>query len=240
MPETPAQPNKSLIDGLAVLQAVSAHREPVAGAQLARELGLESTRVNRLLKTLASLDVVYRTRERRYAPGPGMHVLAAQSLFASGLTQRALGPLGELSALGLVVAMGVLWRDQVCYLYHWRPGLSLGDALGRTALFPATRSSLGLALLATREAEQVAALYGGREIPGFDSLAALQAALAAARSRGYATVPTGDGLTVGVSFGSPAYAAIAIAGPEDQVGLAERVEHLGRTVKRLEAGGGDE
>jgi len=236
MPKGPAQPNKSLIDGLAVLQAVSAHREPVAGAQLARDLGLEPTRVNRLLKTLASLDVVYRTRERKYAPGPGMHVLAAQSLFASGLTQRALGPLESLSGLGLVVAMGVLWRDGVCYLYHWRPGLSLGEALGRTALYPATRSSIGMALLATREEAEVAELYDGRDIEGYDGLPALLAELRQIRERGYATVPAGNGITVGVSFGTPAYAAIAVAGSEDNVGLDERVEHLRRTVAQIEAG----
>lgn len=234
MPSGPAQPNKSLIDGLAVLQAVSAHREPVAGAELARELGLEPTRVNRLLKTLAALDVVYQTSSRRYAPGPGMHVLAAQSLFASGLTQRALGPLEALSALGLTVAMGVLWRDRVCYLYHWHPGLSLGDALGRTALFPATRSSIGMALLATQTGEAVTALYDGRDIPGFDGLEALLVELDRVRAQGYAAVPTSHGTTVGISFGEPAYAAIAVAGPETTVGHDQRVARLREAVAQIE------
>ena len=83
-----AQPNQSLIDGIAVLQALAVSPDPVGGRELARRLGFEPTRVNRLLKTLAYLNIARQTADRRYAPGPGMTVLAAQSLFASQFIQN--------------------------------------------------------------------------------------------------------------------------------------------------------
>src|SRR5258706_11898625 len=114
-PMLPAQPNQSLIDGLTVLQALAVSTEPVGGRALARELGLEATRVNRLLKTLAYLGMARQTPKRKYLPGPAMHVLSAQSLFGSGLIRRALPVLENLQQSGHVVALGVLWRGPVCY-----------------------------------------------------------------------------------------------------------------------------
>jgi len=86
----PAQPNQSLIDGLACLQQLASEREPVGGRELARDLGLEPTRVHRLLRTLAHLGLAQQDAQRRYRPGPGIHVLAAQAMFGSGLLRRAL------------------------------------------------------------------------------------------------------------------------------------------------------
>ncbi len=237
MSRAPAQPNKSLIDGLAVMQAVAVSREPVACSDVARRLGLELTRVNRLLKTLAFLGVVYQTRDRKYAAGPGMHVLAAQSLFASGLVQRAVGPLEQLSRLRLIVAMGVLWRDSVSYLYYWRPGLGTAEALGRTALYPATRSGIGMALLAACDVRKTREVYEGRRIPGFPDVTALGAELRMVREQGYAVVPTPGGTTVGVCFGTPPYAAVALAGPDGKVDTETRVAALRETVAEIEGGG---
>src|SRR5262245_29763060 len=101
----PAQPNQSLIDGLACLQALASSSEAVGNRELARALGLEPTRVNRLLKTLAHLGLAEQDAQRRYRPGPAIHVLAAQSLFGSKLIRRAIGPLEELHRFGLIVAL---------------------------------------------------------------------------------------------------------------------------------------
>ena len=76
---------------------------------MARQLGANPTRVNRLLKTLAYLGIARQTANRKYTPGPGMHVLAAQSLFASGLIRRAMPVLEDLRRFGHTVAMGVLF-----------------------------------------------------------------------------------------------------------------------------------
>lgn len=212
----PAQPNRSLIDGLTCLQALAGHRSPVGSRALARESGLEPTRVNRLLKTLAHLGMAQQIEDRRYISGPGMHVLAAMSLFGSGLVRQALGPLEALHRFGLTVALGVLWRDQVSYLYHGEPGMTAAMALGRVGLFPATRSSIGLVLLCRETDEQVRSLFDGREIAGFPGgVNALLATLGEVRLRGYARV---DGeaepghVSLAVPVGEDPYAAIAIAG----------------------------
>jgi len=230
----PAQPNQGLMDGLAVLQALATHREPVAGKELALQLDLEPTRVNRLLKTLAYLGIAYRTTNRKYTSGPGMHVLAAQSLFASGLIQRALSPLEELSRLRKLIAMGVLWRDRVSYLYFWHAGMTTAEALGRSALHPATKSSIGMALLAEKPDDELRALYRGKEIPGFKGIRSLLEHVRATREQGYALVPTGEGTTLGMKFGRPAYAAIAISGAIAKSDVRGLVEILRDTVAKIE------
>ncbi|RLA69960.1 MAG: transcriptional regulator, partial [Epsilonproteobacteria bacterium] len=64
--ELPAQPIKGLIEGMTVLQQVASVRKPVSTLELAVQLGMEKTRVNRILKTLAYAGMVHRTSNRRY------------------------------------------------------------------------------------------------------------------------------------------------------------------------------
>ena len=209
----PAQPNQSLIDGLACLQALAVSTEPVGNRALARQLGLEPTRVNRLLKTLAHLGMARQNEERKYLPGPAMHVLSAMSLFGSGLVRRAITPLESLHPLADLVALGVLWREHVCYLYHAERGMRPELAIGRVGLFPATQSSIGRVLLAHQEEAQIRELYDGHEIPDYPSLPALLEDLAKIREQGYAYVERSSGpyqSAVGVPIGSPSYAAVAL------------------------------
>ncbi|NUQ01597.1 MAG: helix-turn-helix domain-containing protein, partial [Armatimonadetes bacterium] len=159
----PAQPNQSLIDGLACLQALAGEARPLGVTELGRRLGLETTRVHRLLRTLAHLGLVRQNAARKYEVGPAIHVLSAQSMFASGLLRRALGPLEGLQTTGHAVALGVLWRDSVSYLYHREPGMNAAEALGRVGLFPADQSSIGLVLLAAQPDERLAGLWGGQQ-----------------------------------------------------------------------------
>jgi DNA-binding IclR family transcriptional regulator len=235
----PAQPNQSLIDGLTVLQALAVSTEPVGGRALARELGLEATRVNRLLKTLAYLGMARQTPNRKYLPGPAMHVLSAQSLFGSGLIRRALPVLETLQHSGHVVALGVLWRDQVCYLYHWDKGETAASALGRMNLYPASQSSIGRMLLAWQEEDQVRALYGNREIPlylgGIDDLLK---DLREAREQGYAYAiqrPEPLNSSLAVPVGLPPYAAIALGGAVDARSITHSVKTLQNAAAQIEA-----
>jgi len=189
----PAQPNQSLIDGLSVLQALASAGKPVGSREMGRQLSLEATRVNRLLKTLAHLGIAQQTPERQYVPGPAMHVLAAQATFGSGLIRRAIKPLESLKHFTMAVAMGVLWRDQVVYLYHASPGGGGADAIGRTGLFPATRSAIGMALLARQADADVRALYDGQDIPGFSGgIKSLLEELASIRKSGVALIKPFD------------------------------------------------
>ncbi len=213
----PAQPNQSLIEGLGCLQAVASAGEPVGSRALARQLGLEPTRVNRLLRTLGHLGFVRQDQRRKYHVGATIHVLSAQALFASGLLRAALGPLAELGRLKLIVALGVLWRDQVAYLFHATPGMGVAEALGRVGLYPATRSGVGMPLLAAATTRDVRALYrGADEIPGYGrALPRLLTDLRRVRDDGYAYVLQNaerEVWSLGVPIGAPAYAAMALSG----------------------------
>ena len=107
--DSPAQPNKSLLNGIACFQVVAAEKMPLGSREIARRLGLGHTRVSRLLGTLASLGLVARTKNRKYIPGPGIHVLSAQSLHGSGLLSAAIPVLRRIHARRMIVALGVLW-----------------------------------------------------------------------------------------------------------------------------------
>jgi DNA-binding IclR family transcriptional regulator len=159
MEKLPAQPIKGLQDGIIVLQQLANSREPVSSLELSNELGIEKTRVNRILKTLTYLGIAYRTTSRKYSSGPGMHVLAAQSLAASGLFHTSVRHLEDLSVLGHITALGVLWRDKVSYLFHHSPGTPFQEAIGRTQLYPATQSSLGMVLMAQKSDKEIFDLY---------------------------------------------------------------------------------
>ena len=214
--EMSAQPNQSLIDGIATLQALASAAEPVGCRELSRTLGIDATKVNRLLKTLAYLGIARQTANRKYTAGPGMHVLAAQSLFASGLLRRALPELEKLRRFGHTVAMGVLWNDSVSYLFHAPPGLEASRGLGRIGLLPATTSGIGIALLAELDDDDVRQLYRDQDIPQFPGgIDTLLGKLAEVRNLGYARVHVADDRDhhiVAITTGDPAHAGIAMSG----------------------------
>lgn len=212
--ELPAQPNQSLMGGLQCLEMLVAQDRPIGCRELATLLGLETTRVNRLLKTLTALGIAERTAGRQYQPGAGVHVLAAMSLHASTLMRAALRHLPALQRQwpGFSIALGVLWRGRVCYLYYGREGQPMGEVLGYTYLYPAENSSIGRVLLSSHPDDEVKRMLRTRLIPPYDSDRdqALLAELAAVRKRGFAMV---EGPSIGVPVGKPPLAGLAAAGP---------------------------
>jgi DNA-binding IclR family transcriptional regulator len=185
-----AQPNQSLAHGLDVLNALCGAAGPVGSRELARRLGMEHTRVNRLLGTMAELGLAVRTESGTYRPGPAVNVLAANSLHSTGLLQAALPVIRDLLDLGLGVALGVLWRDQVCYLFHGRSGRPIEQGLGGHELYPARQSSIGTVLVA----------YASEHPDG-----------ATVRAQGWAwVVPDAGGGSLAAPVGDPPLAAVAI------------------------------
>lgn len=211
-----AQPNQSLIDGMRVVQALAMSEEPIGCRELGRQLGFEATKVNRLLRTLAYLGISQQTANRKYTAGPGMQVLAARSLFTSGLLRRALPALERLRRFGHTVALGVLWNDSVSYLFHAPPGLDAAQAVGRIGLLPATESSIGMVLLAELDDSDVTAIFDGRQIPHVPGgLPELFTRLARVRSDGYARLPVVNDpsrTTMAVALRSPTPMGLALSG----------------------------
>ncbi len=236
------QLNMSVIDGIETLQAVTSFDRPVGCRELARYLELDTTRVNRLLRTLAFAGFVRKTSDRKYTTGPAMHVLAAQSLFASQVISHAVKPLESLRLYGMVVAMGVLWKDKVTYLYHALPELGSMEALGRLGYFPATASGVGISLLSQLDVEDVVHLYHDKDIPGFpDGMDALLEKLQESRDQGFTRIRTSykthlpeGAVTLAVNVGDPVHSALALSGdiPEDRTQefvavLREKAEVIG-------------
>ncbi|WP_395631036.1 IclR family transcriptional regulator [Aquidulcibacter sp.] len=224
-----AQPNHSLIDGFNVLQALASIDEPIGGRKLARLLDLEPTRANRLLKTLAYMGFARQTEDRKYTTGPGMYVLAAQSLFASGFIRTALPALEELRRFNLTVALGVLWKDTVSYLYHAPPGMPSVEALGRIGIYPASKGGIGLALLAQYDDGYIDSIYGLKKVAGFENKTALKQKLTEVRDLGYVRVKVHESEekhTLAIAVGKPAHAALGLSGWIPESNVPELLEAL--------------
>jgi DNA-binding IclR family transcriptional regulator len=211
-PREPAgsQPNQSLADGLRCLHELALAGEPLGCRELARRLDLHPVRANRLLKGLVAAGMARQDPQARYLAGPALPVLGAVAVFGSGLLARALPALAELqAATAATVALGVRWRDRVCYLYHGAPGMAPEQALGRTALHPVLDSSIGIALLAGLDDARIDAEVGAVN-------AVATAALAACRATGHARLQHGAAarphLSLAVAIGAPAHAGIACTG----------------------------
>lgn len=224
-----AQPNLSLGRGVEVINALASADGPVGSRELSRRISMEHTRVSRLLGTLAQLGLAERTADRKYRPGPGLHVLAANALrSSSGLLQAAFPEIRMLLDAGHGAALGVLWRDQVCYLYHGMPGQPLERGLAGSSIYPAEHSSIGMAVNAFR-AEPDRRMFHGQT-------------LGEVRRRGWALADTGtNGIghqSLAVPIGEPAIAGLAAiptssAWDQDEVvamlkGSAERIAILMR------------
>jgi DNA-binding IclR family transcriptional regulator len=218
----PAQPNRSLISGMDCLQAVITAGGPVGSRDVARRLKLEHTRVNRLLGTLKYLGLVEQTADRKYLPGPGVHLLSAQSLQASGLLQAALPHLDRFSGESLLVAMGVLWRGQVCYLVHGSTQRTVAENIGAHQPHPAERSIIGLAMLAACDDAALATTLDQDFELTPDERQELMADITATRRRGYASRIQDGRRSLSVTIGDPAVAALSLTGEID-----------GRSVGRL-------
>lgn len=183
----PAQPNQSLADGVALLGVLCSGNGSIGSRELARQMGWEPTRANRLLGTLRDLGLAEQDAERRYRPGPGVHLLAAQCLHGSGLLAAAIPVIRELRQPTLGFAMGVLWQGKVCYLLHAGAGKPIEEGMRRSNLFPADESSIGMML--------EAATSGPTRTPA--------AEIAAIRARGFAIQRNTDGRTGSVAVAIP-------------------------------------
>ena len=208
MSKAPAQPNRSIQDGLECLWQLVAEARPVGSREMARMLEMEPTRTNRMLGTLAAMGLAARTPERKYVPGPGIHVLAAMSLRGSHLLEAAMQPMQRLARhTGGRVALGVLWRRHVCYLFHGKPDEAPLAAVAGHNLYPAQRSSIGKVLLAARPRESIEDRFAEQEL----DLDALLRELEAVRRQGYAINRASDRAeSMAVSVGTPPVAGLAV------------------------------
>lgn len=224
----PAQPNLSLINGMACLQAVAVADRPIGCRELAREFGFEHTRISRLLGTLAHLGLVERTPERKFRPGPALHLLSAMSLRGSGLLTKALPVLQTLVDPEVSLILGLLWQRQVCYLVYAGPGQDPAQAIGAHSPYPAQESVLGKVLLAAQpDAEVRNLLASGPEPMPAAPLKTLICELLGIRRQGYALqAASPDHWSMAIGIGVPPVAALAMMGAMPADRLQKRLPRL--------------
>ena len=227
MNKLPAQKVNGLIEGIAVLQELAMAGDATSGKAIAEKLQLNPVRVNRLLKTLDYLGLAHRDSSRRYSIGGAMHVLAAQSMAASGLLQGALPVLQELSKYKHLVALGVLWKDQVCYLYHNSDPENFNAGLSRVKLYPALESSIGVALLAALDDDQLQATLGEKYNAKAKKL------LERTRKQGYAALQHTEHISLAMTIGNPPYSALAISSIKNEDDKDKFVEILKDAVNQI-------
>ena len=234
----PSQPNQSIIDGFRCLQHVVTEEKPVGVTELAAGLGLEVTRVHRLLRTLSHLGMIVQTEGRKYGPGPAISILAAQTLHATRFGERALPELERLArATRKKVAFGVLWERSVSYLYHGGGPRGWHQAIGGHELWPATKSGLGIAILATLSDQELKARFGRDPIPGFKDLRALQAVMEKTRRQGYAFISTeGSQATLAVALENSPSLAVGMTGRLKSPQLAGLLPKLQAAARVIDAG----
>ncbi|WP_165690860.1 helix-turn-helix domain-containing protein [Consotaella salsifontis] len=232
-----AQPNQSVIDGFRCLQYIASSEQPVGGRELARALGLDPSRVNRLLLTMAHMGLTQKTAKRKYVTGHGIHVLAAQSIRRSGLFRATAEALEKLAHPDFTTALGSLWEGHVVYLYHARAGDSLSQALGGYRIQHPCESVIGLCLLSQRGDDEIAAMVGD------ERFGAARAVIEAARRRGFVIWRLADGevrLATTVAGTDSALAFSRLYGYADEAALQEKCDLLFEKAREISEQVGNE
>lgn len=231
----PKQPNHSIIDGIRCLQAVVSHERAMGISEVAKELGLEITKVHRLLRTLTHMGLIEQTKGRKYTSGSALPVLAAQTLHAIHFAGAPIKILNELfKSTGLVVALGVRWQRQVSYLYHLEPGEQMQEGVANYRTWPAEISGLGVAMLAHLSDEEIRALYMNHTIQHFTTDELLEL-IRETRRNGYCYLfPTNGSRTLAIRMRNNPNMALGIAGAIAPHEVANYLGVLRETVVELE------
>ncbi|MBA3684599.1 MAG: helix-turn-helix domain-containing protein [Planctomycetes bacterium] len=235
----PSEPHQSLSDGIECLMLLAGAPRPMPVGDIADRLGLDVIRARRLLQTLVHAGLAALTSERRYRLGHAAHALGARCLAGSGALAAALPVLADL-APGSSIELGTLWRDEVTIL-HRRSAVGHLEAPPRDPL-AATRSAIGLALLAWHSADEVRGLFTAidgslKPVPGFPSYGDLVEALDHARASGHARLLVSShphSQALAMAIGDPPCMAVAVTGAfsDDQASI---IAALRAAVARIAA-----
>ena len=236
------RPIGSVVHACQILEAIAAAGGPLGVNELARQVGLDPSSVSRLVRTMEHHRLLERDpATNRVNLGMGLVLLASGVLHGLDVRSAAGFELDRLSReTRETINLGVWDRDAALIVDH-RSGLEPIAALGWVGRRdPAHATSLGKTLLAWQPEPVVRAIvdssperFTETTITG---LAALTAALADIRRRGYA-VNRGELRAELHAVAAPVFglgdvvvAAIGIAGPASRFTEA-RIEELADIVR---------
>ncbi|MBN1518211.1 helix-turn-helix domain-containing protein [Candidatus Sumerlaeota bacterium] len=233
----PTQVNQSLRDGLEVLLELAKWQRPVGSREVARVLDWDHARVHRFLTTLADNGFAEKTSDRKYIAGPGLMVLATMGLHNSRVFRCALPFLQELEMrTEQPVSLGVRWRRYVSYLFHGDVTDNLNAAIVPGNLYPAERSSIGLALLARLHDDEIRNIYSNpKKHKDSIDINALMERIHRARRQGYAVHAQYE--SVAVPLDETSETGLCLIGLNEEMLRAKvdfYVQELHRTARKIE------
>jgi len=150
---------RSFERGLSVIRAFGASHAEMTLAEVARETGLNRATARRLLLTLENLNYVQR-RDGRFRLTPRVLELGYAYLSSFALPQLALPFLETLSEeLHEASSMGVLDDADVVYVARVPAKRVMTVSIGLGSRFPAYRTSLGRAVMASLPTDQIRRIW---------------------------------------------------------------------------------
>lgn len=184
---------RSFERGLRVIRSFGTETSDLTLAEVARATDLNRATARRLLLTLEELGYVER-RGDRFRLTPRVLDLGYAYVSSFGVPQLALPYLEKLSEqVHEASSVGVLDGSEVVYVARVPAKRVMNVSIGLGSRFPAYRTSLGRAMLADLDEDDVAAIWkaSDRSEPTSQTvttLAQLQQRLGTVRQRGYALV----------------------------------------------------
>jgi len=190
-----SQTSPALRRGLAVLRLLGSRATPVSAGAIARELGLARSTTYELLTELAAAGfAVHLPAERRWGLGLVAFEIGTAYLRGEPLERAGRPVLARLCGrTGATAHLGVLHGAQTLYLAKEKAGSGGPTLVTEVGVrLPAALTATGLSILAQLPAEQVRALFPGRDAfvdrtgRGPSTLPDLRRDLATVRRRGWA------------------------------------------------------
>lgn len=193
MSPRPTPPIQSLDRGLILLETIAQARRPVSLAELTPVLGIDRSSVFRLANTLRQRGFLSQLPDTKdYVLGSAIWRLASLFPWSEVLAQFAREQVAELAAkTGETTHLAVREGRQAALIHHQLTGQALGCSLGSGRCVPLYCTSVGRALVADYDLDQLIALLGNEPLPTFNkrtlnSVASLAEECQRARKRGFA------------------------------------------------------
>ena len=189
----PASTIQSLDRGLTILEITAQSRQPVALADFAAALKIDRSSAFRLVNTLKQHGfLVQLPAGKGYVLGTAARRLAGTFQLSDLLLQVAKEHVQELAAItGETAHLAIREGSQAALIDHQLTDRPVGVSTGSGFCVPLHCTSVGKALIADCDADQLHAILGDKPLPTFTkrticSVAALARDCQQTRRRGYA------------------------------------------------------
>jgi IclR family transcriptional regulator, acetate operon repressor len=184
---------QSLDRGLTLLEIVAQSRQPVSLAAMAAALGVDRSSAFRLANTLRQRGfLVQLPSGKGYVLGSAARQLAGAFRLDELLLQIAKEHVQALATTtGETAHLAIREGDRAALIYHQLSGQPVGVSTGSGFCVPLHCTSVGKALIADCDAEELHAIFGDAPLPAITkrticSLPELARDCQFARRRGYA------------------------------------------------------